>query len=314
MTAARSPGRREEGLSPAKRALLARLRAERSAAPGRVAGGSDGPTVLRGGPGPVSLVLLHPVGGALFCYARLVAALGPGIRVLGFAADGARPDVPAPQLLPALATRYVRGLGPAGRTGPCVLAGWSMGGLVAYEMARQLAALGARHPVLLLDSVAVEEDVRWDEPEMRRAFTHDLGRLAGADPTRLPGPAPAGGAPSATVAELLAAAGVRTGLDGAELERRYQIFRIGSRAMTAYRPGPYDGPVTVLSAAASANLAARWQRLVGGPLRRVVVPGDHYGLFEPGTVERVAGVVDEVVRDAGRAAVRPGRVYRGGRP
>src|SRR5215475_15432749 len=159
---------REERLSPAKRALLARLRAGRSlpaeaagAGPGASGSGDEDsnaalPVPLRSvtqpgatqpgatQPGATGrrppLVLVHPVGGALFCYARLVAGLTPGVLVLGFAADGVDPGVPDRQLLPALAARYLRGLSAAGFEPACVLAGWSMGGLVAYEMARQTAA------------------------------------------------------------------------------------------------------------------------------------------------------------------------------
>ena len=64
-------------LSPAKQELLRRLRSEQPKHDG-------GPISLRAGDGSPALVLVHPVGGALFCYAPLAAALRAPSPVYGF--------------------------------------------------------------------------------------------------------------------------------------------------------------------------------------------------------------------------------------
>lgn len=63
-------------LSPERRRLLEQLRSGRDGASAAVR--DDGAVLLRPGDEPECLVLLHPSGGALFCYVPLIRALPPG--------------------------------------------------------------------------------------------------------------------------------------------------------------------------------------------------------------------------------------------
>src|SRR5690606_29340174 len=82
------------------------------------------------------------------------------------------------------ASAYVAALRAAQPEGPYMLGGWSFGGLVAYEMARQLSAAG--HEVALLalfDSWApgIEPPPVVDDTALLSLFADDLGRTFGAD-------------------------------------------------------------------------------------------------------------------------------------
>jgi acyl carrier protein len=115
---------------------------------------------LSSSPGPVvrlqplgskpPLIMIPPAGGGLICYSDLARMLAPDQPVLGVEPVRGAESTGSVE---ALAGRYVRELRSASLNGPLRLAGWSFGGNVAFEMARQLAEQGrAVDLVLLLDS------------------------------------------------------------------------------------------------------------------------------------------------------------------
>ncbi|MGW1204586.1 non-ribosomal peptide synthetase [Streptomyces cyaneofuscatus] len=109
------------------------------------------PVPLGGAPGAPRLVLLPPASGLALAYLALSEELGPALDVQGLDAPGfgATPPRTVPDfvagLLPAV-ERLTEG-------GPVVLAGWSFGGVLAYELGVALSARG-RGPaaVALFDS------------------------------------------------------------------------------------------------------------------------------------------------------------------
>jgi thioesterase domain-containing protein/acyl carrier protein len=86
-----------------------------------------------------TLFCLHPVGGSAMAYLGLVEQLPTHIPVCAFnnELDDAADDVAR------MATRYLREMRQRQASGPYYLLGYSFGGVVAYEMARQLVAEGS---------------------------------------------------------------------------------------------------------------------------------------------------------------------------
>ncbi|MFB8828893.1 alpha/beta fold hydrolase [Azotobacter sp. CWF10] len=105
--------------------------------------------VMREG-GPATLALVHPVGGNILCYRELIELLPAGVSVLGLQSPGDG----APRQLEALAASYVDALcAQAAEPASIHLLGWSMGGVIAQEMARQMEARGiAPNGVTMIDS------------------------------------------------------------------------------------------------------------------------------------------------------------------
>jgi thioesterase domain-containing protein len=293
---------RVAGLSADRAALLRRLRAQRAAAGPRP---DHQPVPMRPGRGPAQLVLVHPAGGELFCYTPLVRALTVGIGVLGFPADATDLDLPVTSRLPEVAARTLRGLAETTDPGRCVLAGWSYGGAVAFEMARQHAEVtGARPPVVLLDCVYYGDVELETETRLRRRFVYDVARLAGRDhdtvrtalKARERASAGVLGLPVLDLHVLLAAAGVTLELTEAEITARYATFRACSLSLQAYRPPtPYTGPVTLAMAGQAPGIRDRWRDVSAGPFDAVVLPGDHYTLFLPPALPAVAGLIEAAV-------------------
>ncbi|HKG13541.1 MAG TPA: amino acid adenylation domain-containing protein, partial [Pyrinomonadaceae bacterium] len=98
---------------------------------------------------------VHPVGGGVFCYRALARRLGREQPFYGLQArdlfEGQEPHTD----VEAMAADYVEGLRSVQPTGPYRLGGWSLGGVVAFEMAQQLQRRGESVSLLaLIDSVA----------------------------------------------------------------------------------------------------------------------------------------------------------------
>jgi amino acid adenylation domain-containing protein len=129
---------------------------------------------LRPGRG-TPVVLVHPVGGHLLGYRDLAAAICPEHPVHGIQSPPAG-DLPA--TLEALAAREALDIAELGE--PAHLVGWSLGGVLAAEIAHRLAATGAAPLSLtLLDSfVAAPSPARHDTTDEMQAATACTGHLA----------------------------------------------------------------------------------------------------------------------------------------
>ncbi|RPF32266.1 thioesterase domain-containing protein [Streptomyces sp. TLI_185] len=264
------------------------------------------------------VVAVHP--GALPATAwQPVAARLPEDHALHLCDLGNVPEYFAAALVPTLsvigvqelAHRCLGELTAAGLTDrPFTLAGWSFGGVVAYEIAARLDAQGLGDRVedlVVLDSIApVPAFQRPDEllrPDMLLTwFAMYLGAKRGRrltlEPTALDGLGEEEG-----LAVLLTAAveqGVlQEGTEPAGLRKLYTAFHTGlvrnNRCTAGYLPAPLDRTVTVVKPERSLlpdSPDLGWSGLSGRPLRQLAVPGDHYTmLHEPETADALAALL-----------------------
>ncbi|MET7712475.1 amino acid adenylation domain-containing protein [Streptomyces sp. NPDC005407] len=264
----------------------------RTAAPGE----DRAPVVMRAS-GPAQAILLHPSGGELFCYMPLARALREDIGVTGFAADPRDASVAPRDGLATAAARIAQSLVESGLPRSCCLAGWSYGGVLAFEVARQIEQkTGERPPVVLLDAAYDEDSVPLDEETVRQRFVHDVARLTGRDGPRVRAVLDDPAAGVADVRRTLTGLGVGLELTEAELTSRFETFRSCALSMQEYRPpGPYGGPVTVLTASAHIAVEEQWRTVCTGPFRAESVPGDHYTLFTEPALSRVVAAIEETL-------------------
>src|SRR5262249_52314979 len=88
--------------------------------------------------GEPPLFLIHEASGNLFSYRELVRLLGSQRKIYGLQYPG-QDQEPIPALsVPQMAATYLDAIVHVQPTGPYLIAGYSMGGSVAYELARQL--------------------------------------------------------------------------------------------------------------------------------------------------------------------------------
>ncbi|MCW8126028.1 amino acid adenylation domain-containing protein [Microbulbifer halophilus] len=132
---------------------------------------------LHGGGDPAPLFCIHPAAGLSWGYAALSRYLGErplyGLQAAGLDGSGELPGS-----IEDMAADYLRRIRRVQPEGPYHLLGWSLGGLAAHEMARQLQAGGEEVAFLgMLDAYPFVQlgDRQRDEAQMVRAALAFLG-------------------------------------------------------------------------------------------------------------------------------------------
>ncbi|MBS2549392.1 amino acid adenylation domain-containing protein [Catenulispora sp. NL8] len=240
------------------------------------------------------LFFVHPVGGDVLCYSELAGLLGAGQPFYALQT----PDVDEPlETVEAMAAHYLKAITEAAPSGPYRIGGWSMGGVVALEIARQLTTAG--HEVDLVAAVDLLEppgpapdDV--DDAVLLSWFARDLAGLAGA--VWEPDPDLFRGAGGTAEESLLFAEARRQGflpedIDEDTVQPILRRFLRNFRALLAHRPAAYDGEVLFLRASdggATPETAAAWSDRLGGAVEIVDLPGDHFSVMRQPHLDSLA--------------------------
>jgi len=256
------------------------------------------------------LFCVHAVSGSAYAYQRLAAKLAPDQPLYAFEAPGLDDDTEPLDRVEDLAARYVEALRHRQPTGPYRLAGWSMGGLVAFEMAAALTAAGEEVALLALIDAPVPGG--WDTPAEVgvHAFVTDLAGMVGGDPPRLddlPGTEVDAADRLAALHRVLTESGLLPADLGTDfLRRRLAVFQANTRAAHRYVPDrPFPGTVTLLRAEKSPDSRDGWRRLAA-EIDDIVLDGDHYTIWsEPRLDRMVAALRDRLDRAAQSAAAEP---------
>lgn len=178
--------------------------------------------------------------------------------------------------LDAIASRFLSELSQAGIRPPYALCGYSFGGLVAYEMAQQLArSMEGPVPLLaLIDSYA---------PELHAQAMRTDHKLH----VRI----------RDKVYQSVLAPYLST---GARIPRRLHHFHIihtYDKAVRSYKPTPYRGRISVIKAADSWGPEdLGWDRLALNGLDVRLIPGDHYNIIKEPHVKVLGEVLEEQLR------------------
>jgi thioesterase domain-containing protein len=235
------------------------------------------------------LFLVHPVGGNVLCYAGLVRHLNPDQPVWGLQSPGPEER---PRDLKALAALYVDAMLRVVPEGPHAIGGWSLGAVLAFEMARQLAMNG--RPVdrlLLIDPPAVAPG-RGDEPDeetLMALFARDLMGLAALSPEF---PVGSGDDPLAGLLAAARKAGILPAATGqAEIRELFELFRDNFLALRGYTPTSYPGRAVVFRAVGheeERDPIPGWGGLLTGGLAVETLPGDHWSLLHEPQVRFLA--------------------------
>ncbi|MFO0810079.1 MAG: alpha/beta fold hydrolase [Gemmataceae bacterium] len=240
------------------------------------------------------------VGGHVFNYRELTQRLGDDQPVYGFQPRGLDGKAKPHATIEATAEEYVREICAMHADGPYHLAGYSLGGLVVIEMAKQLAAAGLKVGVLaMLDAHAPGHP-------RRRSFA---GRLA----------AHARNFWAKSWREKISYIGQRllnqvrrdpspvdTWLSGAaELSPEMHIvIEAQMAAMERYRPDPYEGRVMLFrsrdkeawSEMYVPDYTLGWGEVVQGGLDLHWVSGGHLEIFQGEALETIAHQLSRALR------------------
>jgi thioesterase domain-containing protein len=198
------------------------------------------------------------------------------------------------------ARRAIRSIRSVQPTGPYLLAGHSWGGILAFEIARQLTAAGDRVAFLgLLDVVhdwypGETEDRPWQRPD-----SQDVGASVERDAPRRARLRRVRGqlVQLGLVCQVLVEA-----LSGSpRTQKKVDVFsRYGTILMRHYRRLPWRGPATVVTALDQNDDYTRvtWEGILLDPPYRCSVPGDHRSLLREPNARALAEVLNERIETA----------------
>ncbi|MFN3876243.1 MAG: thioesterase domain-containing protein, partial [Flavobacteriales bacterium] len=182
----------------------------------------------------------------------------------------------------AIAARFIHELKQARPHGPYLLTGYSFGGIVAFEMARQLAAAGEEVPLLaVIDSYSPTLHARAIAADRK---PYDFAKKA--------------------VYRWLVQRALRKGGKVPVWLRNFYITDTYDKATIAYRPTPWNGRLLVLKAEGSWGPPRMgWEELALGGLTVRVLPGDHYSIIQEPNVAQVALTLKQAAEGTEVAAI-----------
>lgn len=219
---------------------------------------------------------VHGAGGDVLWYKELAHLLGPNQPFYGIESPGLEdrqePDLP----LEALASFYLESVRSVQASGPYALGGYSMGGVVAFEMARQLQAQGESVALLaILDAWSPGSHLPFFSKSLRL-----IGRFIRLDR-------------QAKVVflrekwewiKLILREYSLLGICNPQVRQLRQLKRTNVQASRAYLPQVYAGKLTLFRAqkqhaTAASDPTLGWGRLATGGIEIHEIPGDRYTMF-----------------------------------
>lgn len=243
------------------------------------------------------LFIVHGLAGDILELRALAQLLGGHRPVFGLRAHGLDPRVQAHLTVEEMAGDYVQHVRRHQPQGPYSLAGYSFGGLVAFEMARRLEEAGQRVEFLGLLDTNVHHGYlrpiqRWRFRALRKLHhaTLHLRRprarlvVAARDAVR-------------AFIEARLHATCSEASEGALGTKPLppliaHLEELAWRAFAAYRPRPYAGPLTFFRACARppdyCYPIPIWAEVTGGRLSVCDVPGDHFSMIREPHVNLLA--------------------------
>ena len=260
---------------------------------GQLEGAADGRpselVPLREGAQPPPLFLLHPSGGEVIAYRALLDDLAPSRPLVGVRSP-ATAGAPERASVEEMARAYAEAIRAHQPEGPYLLAGWSLGGVLAQAVTSQLERAGATVALCaLIDSALPAE-----RPELSERASYRLGAAVGPLAGMLAGDPP-------DQVEALLALPEDERLDEAlrlarergeafadlsreTIEREIRAASTHARLLAEHRPEAVAAPLRVFWAElslADGEPPTDWRAHTRGGVEESVLPGaHHYSVLE----------------------------------
>lgn len=246
------------------------------------------------------IVWFHPSGGTVFCYQDIAKMLGDEYGAIGVQATGKLEENLS---LEDLVSKYLSEVDQNIGTGPCLLAGWSFGGVLAYQAAAARIARGQRVDALIMvDAPAPIGSAVPDEDTLLRWFLGDLAQTLELPELRLDTQ------PSAMDRlnqglQQLEQSGLISCAENLPIESLFQVFVSNVKALLGYSPKPLpetDTPCLLVSA--STPLTGRvsnqsvpfWKARLPKQTRFIELSANHYSILQPPCLEKLVKLIRTV--------------------
>lgn len=240
---------------------------------------------LRAGEGGPTVICIHPAGGTAFCYLALAKVLPDRFGVYGIQSPGLNPGEARLPSVKAMAGAYLDLIADH-LDGPLILTGLSFGGLIAYDMARRLAARGKRD----VSTVLLDTQGTMDEALRRSITTVDLPEFR---------------------AKLVKFNGMYPGIEDDQIQRYFEVYNHNRLTVGDYDFPDLPGRLVFVQARSGLtrnelkDQRRFWRERTQGDYLTKLVKGDHWEMLENEEIFRVALLME---REAQRmAAAQPAR-------
>ena len=263
------------------------------------------------------LFLVHPIGGNVLCYLQLVKHLPVDQPVYALQAAGAEAGTVPLRTMSDLAASYIAAIRRVRPKGPYNIGGWSFGGYVAVEMARQLADEELAR-LILLDTIALDDGQRVNITESDLIMWFFAEMMWHAQGTKETQPTlEFDGADCDALFHSILRHAAEAGIVPTEgsprlIRRLYEIFHANYEATLNYRHEPLDRDITLLKSAEQLPAVAAhvhrvvgtsftsptngWERLMPRSLTVIDVPGDHLSMMSEANIAAVAAKLEAALK------------------
>jgi amino acid adenylation domain-containing protein len=241
---------------------------------------------------------VHPIGGNVLCYADLARNLGTKQPFYGLQSLGLNEVEKTVASIEEMAMIYIEAIQTVQASGPYYLGGWSMGGVIAFEIAQQLLTQGQEVALLalidsyspsLLNSVNREKNSANSLTEefnedinIAYSFIRDLASIfnqeisfSGSELAHFT---------SDELLDKFITWSQETNLLPSDFGKQqvktwFKVFQINHQALRSYSPKTYLGRSVFLGAEDSSIKNPGWHQVIND-LQSQWISGDHYGLIK----------------------------------
>ncbi|MGB8509507.1 MAG: amino acid adenylation domain-containing protein [Pyrinomonadaceae bacterium] len=262
---------------------------------------------IRAGGTKTPFFCVHPASGNVFGFTELARLLDDDRPFYGLQSRGLTEGFEPQSSIEEIAALYVEAMRSVQPSGPYLIGGWSMGAVVAFEMARQLDGRGQKIALLalmdaraprsegfqpgddeesLLDGFALDLALSWKIPQLSWDRFFSL---------------PASEKISYALEEARNASMLPANFGLSDMRQLLDVFKANVRALVNYIPQPYAHALTLFAAAASYKAThpdKGWSALAEGGVVCVGVPGDHHSMLSQPHVSILA---EQLRNSIGRA-------------
>lgn len=260
---------------------------------------------------------VHALFGSVLCFIELARALGPEQPFFGLQSVGVEGGDEPLDRIEDMAVAYIEAVRARQPHGPYHLGGYSMGGVIAYEMARQLRRQGEEVALLALfdaytpTAAGVDGVNNLNDAQLLAWFLGDqdgwlskhnpemAGQLARMEPEEQM---------AYLLAELQKTGHIPPHIGVEKMDRYLRVLNANLQAFHRYQPGEYDGAATFFRSDASGpddgDPLADWQRLCRAGLQVHRVPGFHGTMLSQPHVQAVSDRLNSCLRACASAVTR----------
>ncbi|MGZ4164628.1 MAG: thioesterase domain-containing protein, partial [Tumebacillaceae bacterium] len=271
---------------------------------------------LKKGNEQTPLFLVHPIGGLVNSYLDLAHEMGDR-PIYGLQSPGLEDDQEVLTSVEAMATAYLEDIRTVQPEGPYLLAGWSFGGVVAFEMAQQLQTHGQEVAFLgMLDAhePSVLEQARvLSDQELLFDFVADMVQRFEWEVDREnwePGSIDEGVREVYDV--LHSQEKLPPHMEFADFHRFFEVYKVNRYANSTYRPKASESSVTLFRATEGRDEfllqhpTLGWENLVR-QLNVHDVEANHYSMMKAPHIQAIAAQIRACLpHEQGKTSVATG--------